>query len=65
MAGNVAMEPLVKAEEAEKVVWALGGGSTAFSLPVQGCEVICLAENGTLANVEGLGDGLEMEEPPG
>ena len=61
----MAVKALMYAKKAKEVVQALGGGGTTFALPIQCRQVISFAEDGALANVKKLCDGLKMEEPSG
>ena len=44
--------------------WRVGGRATV-TLPEGGVEVVAFADNGALMGVEGLGEGLEVNEPAG
>ena len=63
-ARDVAVEPLVHAEQAEEVGgWRVAGGA-ALTLPERGVQVVSLADDDASANVKRLCDGFKVNEAP-
>ena len=49
-------------KQAQQVGWHLVGGAAALPLPEQCVQIVRLAQYGSLADIEGLADGLEVQE---
>ena len=62
VARDVAVEALVDAEKAKQVCRDFLRRRAPLALPEEGVEVVRLAEDGAFADVERLGDCLEVQE---
>ena len=62
IARHVAVVALVNTKQAEKMGRHLPGGGAAFALPEEGVEVVGFTDDGTLSDVETLGDGFQVQE---
>ena len=62
MPRDVAVEPLVNAEQPEQVRRDVVGRRATIPLPEQGAQVVCLAEDRALSDVKTLRKGLQMQE---
>ena len=63
-ARDVSVVPLVHAEQAEEVRGRGVAGGTALPLPERRIQVVALAQDGALADVEQLGNRLKVDEAP-
>ena len=59
------MDTLMHSEEAQKVRRRFVGCGAAFPLPEGGAEVVTFGEHCSFADVETLGDGVEVKEATG
>jgi hypothetical protein len=64
-ARNVAMNALVDSKQAEEVCRWCQGRCAAFAFPKGCAEVVSLGKNRAFGNVKAVGDGVEVNEPPG
>jgi hypothetical protein len=64
MAWHIAMKVLVNAEKLEEVRGDLVGGSAALSLPVEGGEIVRLAQDGSFSSIILLAEDVEMQQSP-
>ena len=62
MSGNIAVEPLMHAQEAEEMGWRGCCGGTAPALPKEGGKIVSLAEDGALSSIIRLGKNVKMQE---
>ena len=62
MPRDISVEALMDSKEPQQMSGDLFSSSAALSLPKQGIEVVCFAENRTFANVERLGQRLQMQQ---
>jgi hypothetical protein len=63
MARHIAVKMLMDPLQAKKVWGHFVGSLAAFPVPVEGCQVICLAEDGVLMDVIGLAEDIKMKWP--
>ena len=61
-AWDVAVETLMNAKKPQQVSRGLVGGGATFSFPEGGTKVVAFGEDCPLADVEAVGDGVEVKE---